>query len=88
MERKPAITWAQLKEFANTLNEDQLQMPVLAMGNERGFKIQAAEELGEEMYIDDEGMNPLSVFEPFDEEDVLDNYPKVPANTPYLYFDM
>jgi hypothetical protein len=86
----PALTWDKIKEFANTLNPDQLARKAIVWGDERGVEIQEVGELEEDYYVDDEGSTPVSCFEPDpqDPEHILENYPIIPKGTPRFYTDV
>lgn len=79
------MTWQQLKDFANSLPEDQLQKEVIWLGDETGGKITEAIPLKEDYVNMGYGYEPISVYEEeadFDKDDaegVLD------AGTPVLY---
>lgn len=57
------MTWNELKEFANSLNEEQLNKPVILWRESEAITDISAEALAEDHYIDleeDEGCYPLS----------------------------
>ena len=88
---RKAMTFRELKEFCDTLNEEQLNCKVLASGEERGFDIQVAEPLEEDYFVDDYCMNPVSVYDADDNDNLPleeSGYPIIKKGTPYLYFDM
>lgn len=81
---KKAMTFQQLKDYLNSLEQWQLDCPAYVQGDDRGFAIQSAEGLDEDHYQTDEGIDPVSCF---DGEDVT-GYELIPKGTPYLYTDM
>tara|TARA_B100000378_G_scaffold203508_1_gene166882 strand:+ start:1332 stop:1592 length:261 start_codon:yes stop_codon:yes gene_type:complete len=56
-------SWADLKAFANQLNEDQLTKPVRWWGDEKGGEIAFAKTL-EEDYVNEtgDGVEPISSY--------------------------
>jgi len=86
----PEMKWQQLKEYANSLNEEQLSEKVIVWGEERGFGIQEAAGLEEDYYIDDYSAVPVSCFEAdeTDEDDKLENYTILKKGTPRLHTDV
>lgn len=89
---KPAITFQQLKDYVNSLEQWQLECPVLASGEERGFDIQSAESLEEDYFVDDYAMQPVSVYDAEEDPEYptpeSQGYQIIKKGTPYLYFDM
>lgn len=67
---KPAKTWQDIKDFANSLADHQLELPVIWWGEEKGGKVAGLTILQEDYYAGDEFLEPLSSLEPED----MDNY--------------
>jgi hypothetical protein len=86
---KPSMTFRELKDFVNTLEDWQLDEPVLASGEERGFGIQSASVLTEDNYVDDYAMQPVSVYEEQEGYPIPESqgWEIIPKGKPYLYFD-
>lgn len=65
-------TWTDLKKFANSLPEKELQKDVIWWGEEKGGKIESITRLKED-YVStaDCGCEPLSVLEDEDEWDAV-----------------
>jgi hypothetical protein len=82
-------TFKDLKDFVNSLNENQLAKPVIAhRTDEWSLRCSEASTLEEEYYIDDYGaMVPNSAFDDTDPTDSLDDWDKIEIGTPFLYFD-
>jgi hypothetical protein len=87
-----AITFRELKTFCNTLNDEQLECPVIASGEERGFNIQDVGELEEDYFVDDYAMQPVSVYDGEEDPEYptpqSQGYQIIPKGTPYMYFDL
>jgi hypothetical protein len=80
------FTWANLKEFANSLPEEELQKEVIWWGDECGGQIDGAHQLEEDYVTTDYGCEPASAQE-YDEGD--DPYEVThPKGTPILQTDM
>lgn len=79
-------TLKDLKQFLGGLNEQQLnQKALLHIVDGNAEQIQAASITTEDEYLSDEMFEPVSTFEPFDEEDTLDNYEIRKAGFVYLF---
>lgn len=89
--QKKAITFRELKEFVNTLDEWQLDCPVISSGEERGFDIQSVSVLEEDNYVDDYSRQPVSVYDGDEDPEYptpeSQGYEIIKKGTPYLYFD-
>lgn len=82
--KSKSMTWGKLKEFANSLNETQLQEPVRWWGEERGGLIGSAYQLEEDYVVGDESVDPKSTYDnPEDYED----YEVFDKGTPILGAD-
>lgn len=68
MSEGKAITWKELKEFANSLSDEQLQAPVRWWGEEMSGCVFKAHQLEEDYVTTDYGCEPASVQE-YDEGD-------------------
>lgn len=80
-------TLKDLRDFLNTLNDDQLSEQAYVQSlDELGTQIKSAGVLEEDYYIDREGEFSalVSQFEPLDDDDKLDNYEKLEKGTPWL----
>lgn len=79
-------TWADLKEFCNTLNEKQLAYPVRWVGEERGGPVINAEPMGEDHIVTDYGAEPISAYK--DDEEMMED-PQIAfhADEPVLWVD-
>ena len=83
--RKKKFTWADLKKFANKLPPKELKKEVIWWGEERGGKIDFANQLDEDFVETDYGCEPASVQEyEKDEEPYPLAYRK---GTPILHTD-
>lgn len=72
MSEEKKFTWSDLKNFVNTLPEDELKNPVLWWGEERGGEINNAMQLDEDYVVTDYGCEPLSVQEPLEDGEELE----------------
>jgi len=79
------FTWADIKEFANKLDEQQLSEPVRWWGEEEGGEIINAVTLEEDYVQTDECMEPVSVQEYEEGEDPYEV--ALTKGTPILYSD-
>lgn len=80
------FTWANLKEFANSLPEEELKKEVIWWGEEEGGRIDGAYQLSEDFVTTDYGCEPASVqeYEEGDEPYEVTH----PKGTPILQTDM
>ena len=87
---KQALTWQQLKDFANALAEEKLSCKVVVWGDDRGFSIQGQETFTEEYRTTDEGCEPTAILEQnLEEGQTIDDYPVAyTVGDPILYTDM
>jgi hypothetical protein len=77
-----------LRDHLNTLSDDQLKGPAnVERTDEWLYEITDAYELDEDYFVQDEFVMPVSVFEPLDDDDTLDNYEIIPKGTVYLACD-
>ena len=85
MQEEKKYTWKQLKEFCNSLPENELEKEVVWWGEERGGSIDFADQLSEDYVITDYGCEPASVqeYETWEEPYEI-AYPK---GTPILHTD-
>jgi len=68
------MNWKELKDFVNSLNEEQLQYDVTILGEDRSFKVNCAECLNEDyVNYEDLGMEPISAYK--NEENWQEEYP-------------
>lgn len=85
MSDQKCISWAQLKEFCNSLSDEQLQKPVQWWGEEVSGYVFKVHQLEEDFVTTDYGCEPASVQE-YEEGD--DPYEVThPAGTPMLEVD-
>lgn len=78
-------TWSDLKNFCNSLPEEELEKQVHWWGDERGGKVYRAYQLPEDFIETDYGCEPLSAQEPpEDDEEYVISYAK---GTPILDTD-
>lgn len=78
IEETKVYKWQDLKEFCNSLTEEQLEYPVIWTGEDRGGYVSFADCM-EEDYINPsgEGSEPLSAYKgEEDYEDMIDNEPR------------
>lgn len=88
LEVKKTPTWADLKVFANSLNGEQLAMPLRWWGEERGGKVTSIAALEEDYVSDEEGYSPASSYDAVTLAEVLENdEPVMKCGTPMLYMD-
>jgi hypothetical protein len=94
---KTPFTWAKLKEFCNTLSDEQLLQEVKVLREEDYINIGYASELGNDHYyfIDDEYSTTKEDYDPevfnglsFEEALALGNYTVASANNVYLFEDI
>jgi hypothetical protein len=86
MNTEKSISWKELKDFANSLPEEELSKAVVWMGEERGGRIGLAECMDEDYVQTDYGVEPASVQE-YEEGD--EHYPTIyKKGTPILYTDI
>jgi len=80
------FTWGDLKEFANSLPEEELQKEVIWWGDECGGQIDGAHQLSEDFVTTDYGCEPASAqeYEEGDEPYEVTH----PKGTPILQADM
>ena len=63
MEKQKTITWRQLKNFCNKLNDTQLKKKVSWCGEERGGKVVSVNKFREDMINPSgEGIEPVSIY--------------------------
>lgn len=97
-EPEKPYTWAQLKEFCNTLNENQLSQTVRVIQEEGSIEILVASEIGDDHYLfenDDEFSVSKDDFDPkyhldgkyASFEEAIENEPHsiTPKTNVYLY---
>lgn len=81
-------TWADLKVFVNSLNEEQLLHPIRWWGEERGGKVTSISALPEDYISDGEGYSPKSSYDNETLADALEaDEPIMVKGTPMLYMD-
>lgn len=87
MEKKQ-LTWKNLKEFCNSLDEQQLICPIRLWGmNEVTFgKLEDLDILEERYFNDGEMYSPESTFDDF-EEQVEDKADFIEKGTPIIYIN-
>lgn len=80
------FTWGDLKQFANSLPEEELQKDVIWWGDECGGQIDGVYQLPEDFVTTDYGAEPASVqeYEDGDEEYEVTH----PKGTPILLADL
>ena len=80
-------TWADLKEFANSLSDEQLDNPVIWWGDERGGKFSSADTLKED-YVNEsgEGVEPIYLYK--GDEDFENIQVVLKKGTPILQDDI
>ena len=79
-------TLKDLKEFVNSLNDEQLaQEAELSIVDSGAEQIASGVITTEDEYLTDEGFAPVSTFEPSDSEDTLDDYDIRKAGYVYLF---
>lgn len=76
MERKNTKTWADLKEFANGLNEEQLSQPLIWWGEDTGGTFSFFQ-LEEDYIYDGEAMSPKSSFDDDQLKETMEDDPKI-----------
>ncbi len=90
----PPFTWALLKEFCNSLSEDQLKQEVIIPHDESCIKILYASDLGEDQYhfYDSEYCVSKADYDPemmdgktFEEALDTEEYCLVPSMSVYLF---
>lgn len=91
---RPPFTWALLKEFCNSLTEEQLKQEVIVPQDESSIKILYASELGEDQYhfFDMEYCTTKENYDPdyfegktFDEALETGDYAFIPKSNVYLF---
>lgn len=85
---KKAPTWLDLKDFAATLNEEQLSQPIRWWGDDRGGTVSSVSLLGEDYISDGEGYSPESSFDSETLEELKeDNDGTLSKDTPIIFVD-
>lgn len=77
-----------LKTYVNSIPDERLDDPVIVEKTEQfSTVITSAYEISEAMFVDEEGISALSSFEPFDEDDVIENYTVYPKGSVFFNCD-
>lgn len=76
------LTWQNIKDLANALNDEQLKNPVRWWAEDEGGKIDDANMLPEDYVSDGESYSPRSEI---DETLIDENEPVLPEGTPMLW---
>ena len=88
MVQKKIPTWADLKAFANTLTDEQLNNPIRWWGDERGGIDATFGVLEEDYVFGEEGYSPKSSYDEEYLNDLLEDSSTVMIKgTPMIYVD-